>query len=234
MGVFKFKRFSVNDDRAAMKVGTDAVLLGAWADVSCAKNLLDIGSGSGVIALMMAQRSAEDSRIDAVELQPEDAQQAAENVSLSPWPHKISVFNSSIQGFNPVNKYDCILCNPPYFSNSLRPQLESRHGARHETTLTHYGLLEASVRLLTPEGRLNIILSHPESEGFISKAIELKLFLSRHTRFFTRHEKGQERSLLEFRFTGENLQEDTLVLYECQDQWTNAYFRLTEDFYLSR
>ncbi len=234
MGIFKFKKFTVCDDRATMKVGTDAVLLGAWADVHDAKHLLDIGSGSGVIALMMAQRSDEDARIDAVELQREDALQASENVSLSPWQDKISVFNSSIQDFNSEKKYDCILCNPPYFSKSLLPPAESRRDARHESALTHHELLEASVRLLASDGRLNIVLSHPESEGFISKAIELKLFLNRYTRFFTRYEKGQERSLLEFRFTNENLQEGNLVLYQSHDHWTDAYLRLTEDFYLSR
>ena len=98
-----------------MKVGTDAVLLGAWSDVGQSKTILDIGSGSGIISLMMAQRSNPDTRIDAVELLKDDAHQSVENIVNSPWPDKISVTNSDIQAFTPPIKYNLIVCNPPFF-----------------------------------------------------------------------------------------------------------------------
>ena len=234
MGVFKFKQFSVCDDRATMKVGTDAVLLGAWANVSEAKTILDIGSGSGVISLMMAQRSNEDAKIDAVELLCEDSQQASENVANALWQDKISIFNTSIQDFNPGIKYDCIICNPPFFSKSLLPPAESRRTSRHDTTLTHNDLLEVSIRLLAPDGRLSVILPFAEGEAFILKALSRKLFMNRFTRFFTRPGKLQERSLLEFRFTRGELQEDSLVHYQSDNQWTDEYCRLTKGFYLAQ
>ena len=234
MGVFKFKKFSVCDDRATMKVGTDGVLLGAWADVSIAKNLLDIGTGSGIIALMMAQRTDENSRIDAVEFQAEDAQQAIENVSLSPWLEKISVIHSSIQEFISKTQYQCILCNPPYFSKSLHPSSASRRNARHDVTLSHNDLLQAAVRLLSLEGRLNVVLPPAESDAFMAEASAMKLFPTRLTRFFTRPGKNQERSLMEFRRTKDKLVEGTLMLYQVDDRWTAEYRKLTGEFYLER
>src|SRR5690349_15209367 len=110
---FHFKQFSVRHDNATMKVGTDGVLLGAWADPGEAKYILDIGTGSGIIALMLAQRTNEDVIIDAVEVEATDAAQAAENISNSPWPAKVLVHHTAIQNFNSERKYDLIVSNPP-------------------------------------------------------------------------------------------------------------------------
>ena len=232
MGVFKFKKFSVCDDRASMKVGTDGVLLGAWADVQFAKNMLDIGTGSGVIALMLAQRSTETARIDAVELMKADAQQAMENAASSPWPEKVSVVNAGIQDFFSTTRYDLIVCNPPFFSKSLLPPNASRSMTRHDRSLTTEVLLTAVVRLLTPEGRCCIILPVAESEAFIRAAASKSMMLRGRTRFFTRDSKLQERSLLEFARKQGSLREDVLILYESGDRWTEAYRKLVGDFYL--
>ena len=217
-----------------MKVGTDAVLLGAWLDLHHAKTILDIGTGSGVIALMLAQRTNEEIKIDAVEPLPEDAIQASENVINSPWPNKISVFTTTIQKFNPGLEYDGIVCNPPFFSNSLLSPEMGRSKARHATTLTHDELLNAVGRLLSSGGRLHIILPFAESEDFILKACLRKLFINRLTRLFTRDGKSQERSLMELSLNQSNLCEDTLLLYQANNHWSPEYYALTRDFYLDR
>ncbi len=234
MGIFKFKQFSVCDDRATMKIGTDAVLLGAWVNISLAKNILDIGTGSGIIALMMCQRSGPDVKIDAVELLTPDAMQASENISASPWPEKISVSNTSIQEFYPGRRYDRIICNPPYFSKSLLPPTGTRSKVRHDTTLTWDELLTAACRLLSPMGKLCVILPFVESEVFMQKANSKDLFLHHVTKFFSRHGKAQERTLMEFGFTSAPLREDSLILYQSKNQWTTAYRKLTQDFYLDQ
>ena len=234
MGIFKFKQFSVCDDRASMKVGTDAVLLGAWVDILLAKNILDIGTGSGIIALMIAQRTGPDVKINAVELLAQDAQQASENISNSPWPGKISVSNTSIQEFYPGRHYDRIICNPPYFSKSLLPPIDTRSKVRHDTALTLDELLAATGRLLSPMGKLSLILPFVESKAFIRKANSKGLFLHHLTKFFTRHGKAQERTLMEFGFTTAPLREDSLILYQSKSHWTKEYRKLTQDFYLDQ
>lgn len=217
-----------------MKVGTDAVLLGAWSDVGQSKTILDIGSGSGIISLMMAQRSNPDTRIDAVELLKDDAHQSVENIVNSPWPDKISVTNSDIQAFTPSIKYNLIVCNPPFFSNSLLPPVEMRSKVRHNTTLTLDDLIASTIRLLSPHGKLCAILPVNEGELFIKKINIKNLFLNRLTRFFSRSGKPQERSLLEIGFSADSTTEDSLILYQSMDQWTDEYRMLTSEFYLDR
>jgi len=234
MGVFRFKQFTVCDDRATMKVGTDAVLLGAWVDISLTKNILDIGTGSGIIALMMGQRTGPDVKIDAVELLEQDAQQASENISKSPWPGKISVSRTSIQEFYPGRHYDRIICNPPYFSKSLLPPTGTRSKVRHDTALTSDDLLTATGRLLSPMGKLCLILPFVESVVFIQKANSMDLFLHHVMKFFTRQGKAQERTLMEFGFKAEPLREDSSILYQSKNQWTKEYRKLTQDFYLDQ
>src|SRR6266850_1577807 len=147
-GPFTFKQFIVHHDRCAMKVGTDAVLLGAWAGAAGAKTILDIGTGSGIIALMLAQRTPSYARIDAVEIEQSDFLQASENAQNSPWPEKIIVHHTSIQEYQTDSQYDLIICNPPYFINSLLPPSPFRKQARHAALLPNRDLLTAVKRLL--------------------------------------------------------------------------------------
>jgi len=133
---FQFKKFVIHHDRCALRVGTDAVLLGSWVDVNKAKVILDVGTGSGVIALMLAQRTEDDVQIDAIEIEKEDVSQAKENVLPSPWPKKVSIFEKSFQEFVPPLKYDLIVSNPPYFINSLLPPTVHRARTRHTEHLT--------------------------------------------------------------------------------------------------
>lgn len=233
MGTFRFKQFSVTDDGATMKVGTDAVLLGSWCPVGQAKRILDIGTGSGLIALMLAQRSVDTARIDAVELNARDAEQALANVNSSPWPQKVNVIQGSVQSHQPDYRYELIVSNPPFFSRSLLPPDPRRSDARHTTRLTSPDLIAAVCRLLDSTGTFSLILPTAEAEGFRVETQAAGLSLARITRFQTRPTKPTERVLMSFtrRPTSVPL-DDSLVLYEKGEEKSEGYQRLTADFYL--
>jgi tRNA1Val (adenine37-N6)-methyltransferase len=233
VGLFRFKQFSIQDDGAAMKVGTDAVLLGAWCPVGNAKRLLDIGTGSGVIALMLAQRSAPDAHIDAVERSAEDAAQAAENVRQSPWPDKVTVVHGAIQDYLAAQPYDVIVCNPPFFSQSLLPPGTRRREVRHDTHLSRQDLLGAIGRWLHPAGTASIVLPPVEAADFTREAVAQGLHLVRVTHFHTRLTKPAERHLMDFaRATVSRPEKQDLVLYAGENIQSSAYRDLTADFYL--
>jgi tRNA1Val (adenine37-N6)-methyltransferase len=217
-----------------MKVGTDAVLLGAWVTVGDAKAILDIGAGSGVIALMMAQRSGVASKVDAVEPHGSSAMQAILNVSNSPWPQKVQVHPVTVQKFNSEVLYDLVVSNPPFFNDSLLPPAQGRQAARHTETLSFDDLLMSVKRLLDPRGIFAIVL--PVNEGNLFRELAAKYGLSCHRSmaFYSRKEKPQERWLMEFSITGnrQKLEEETLVLYEENDKWNDKYLSLTKEFYL--
>lgn len=214
-----------------MKVGTDAVLLGAWCEVGYAKRILDIGTGSGVIALMLAQRTQAGTQIDAVEIHADDAAQAKENVLQSSWADRIQIVHQRIQDYVAV-PYDLIVCNPPFFFQSLLPPDAQRKRVRHETTLGHGELIVTVDRLLKPDGRFSLILPTKEAELFIREAEPKDLHLQKLTRFHSRREKPQERSLMTFIRNKPETTEDRLVLYEEGQIKSKAYQQLTEDFYL--
>ncbi|MBS1659379.1 MAG: methyltransferase [Bacteroidetes bacterium] len=234
MGRFSFRQFEICDDDATMKVGTDAVLLGAWAQVTGCKRILDVGTGCGVIALMMAQRTSENTAIDAVEINEPDFRQACTNAGTSPWKSRIKIHHTPVQDFVSPETYDLIVSNPPYFSSSLLPPEQDRAAARHDLRLTATDLLKAATRLLKDDGRLALILPTVESEPFIRLAKSFGMHLSRLTRFYTRKGKPQERSLMEFARHPQSVQEDTLLLYDHGSSWSVDYARLTKDFYLPR
>lgn len=231
---FHFKKFSVAHGSSTMKVGTDAVLLGAWACIGEARKMLDIGTGSGVIALMLAQRSSDQAQIDAVEIEGSDAVQAEENFQRSPWPHKIHTHHSSIQDFYPHKKYDVIVSNPPYFSNSQSPPLQKRYHARHTIKLNHNDLTTAVERLLEDDGRFNIVLPFEEGKQFLALAENRMLYCSRRFGFKTRSDKKIERWLLEFKKHPGPVETGEILLYRQTDGegWDDAYMNLTKDFYL--
>lgn len=214
-----------------MKVGTDAVLLGAWCPVTGAKRILDIGTGCGVIALMLAQRSQPDAHIDAVELQAEDARQAQDNVRMSPWPEKVKVHQASIQEFQ-SDPYDLIVCNPPFFTQSLQPPDPRRARVRHDNELPREVLIEAASRLLAPDGSFSVILPAEDTPSFIAAAAVAGLHVQRHTRFHTRRSKPAERSLLSVTRKRTTVQTHDLVLYENDRHQTEEYRNLTGAFYL--
>ncbi|HMG93828.1 MAG TPA: methyltransferase [Chryseolinea sp.] len=229
---FHFKQFSVRHDRCAMKVGTDAVLLGAWVDVSAAENILDIGTGSGVIALMLAQRTANSTQVESVEIEKNSADQAAENVSKSPWFSRVGVHQLAVQDYFPVARFDLIVTNPPYFNKSLRPPDKGRHQVRHTSSLSYDDLLSAVVRLLTSHGRFNVILPYQEAMVFSELASRYQLFCTRICHFKTRREKPVERTLLEFSTSAQSLDEGEILLYDHDLEWSTSYRSLISDFYI--
>lgn len=231
--VFHFKKFSVCHNRSTMKVGTDGVLLGAWAQVEGAQKILDIGTGSGLIALMLAQRTPENVIIDCVEIAKGDFLQAKENFQASPWHTRLNVFHSDIRIFNSDHRYDLIISNPPFFSNSLLPPENNRVAARHTVHLTQKELIEACSRLLTPSGRIALILPQKEGEKFKEIALSGGFHCIREMSFKTRAEKPDERLLQEFSSLPGETEKTTLLLYSYGTEPSVEYRSLTRDFYLN-
>jgi tRNA1Val (adenine37-N6)-methyltransferase len=229
---FRFKQFTVAHDRSSMKVGTDAVLLGAWASVGQAQRILEIGTGSGVIALMLAQRSQPGTHIDAIDIDANSVEQARENVAHSPWKEKVDVHHRSLQEWQPGVMYDLIVSNPPFFHNSLLPPNATRRDARHAITLTSDQLFASAKKLLAPGGKLAVVLPVQEGTIWMSKAAQVGMSMQRQLAFFTRAGKPQERWLLEWSTDPGVYEESMLVLYDEGNQRSAYYQRLTFPFYL--
>jgi len=231
---FRFKQFQIIDDKCAMKVGVDAVLLGAWADVAQAKTILDIGTGSGLIALMLAQRS--EAFIRGVEIDHDAAKQARENVGLSPWSDRVEVEHISVQDFVLLNvlRFDLIVCNPPYFNNSLLSPSPGRNQARHTGDLSYNDLAGAFEKLTTPRGKCCVILPVPESSLFES-VMKIKGFtLSRKLLIYPKPGKPFNRLLMQFEVGSIELaKEESIYIRNHENTYTDAYKELTKDFYLA-
>lgn len=230
---FQFKKFAIHHERCAMKVGTDAVLLGSWVEVSKGERILDVGTGSGVIALMLAQRTGDAVQIDAIEIEKDDVSQARENVLSSPWPSKVSVLEKPLQQFEPGVRYDLIVSNPPFFINSLLPPAPGRARTRHDQQLTFHELISHALRLITPSGRLAVILPVQEGNDFRRLARDNGLHVQRQLAFYSRRHKPQERWLFEFGFEERQVNSETLVLHKSDQEWSDDYKKLTGEFYLN-
>jgi tRNA1Val (adenine37-N6)-methyltransferase len=229
---FRFKQFKVAHDRTSHKVGTDGVLLAAWVNVEGVKEILEIGTGSGVMALVLAQRTSPACHIDAVEIEALSAQQAAENFAGSPWPDKIKIKHIPIQRFETDKKYDLIISNPPFFINSSLPPERGRSNARHTGELSFVELVEAALKFLSEEGRLALILPTAEANLFIHQARERSIHCYRRCEVQSRKHKPVERILLEFGLKPRSLLTDNLVIHGLNDEWSKEYVDLTRDFYL--
>lgn len=228
---FHFKQFSVRHDRSGMKVGTDGTLLGAWADMINAHRILDIGTGTGLIALMLAQRSAK-AKIDAIEIDSAAIEDAKENFDNSSWKDRLTLHHIRMQDFTATEKFDLIVSNPPYFINSYKPHNGQRIAARHTESLTFQELINFSKNLLTKEGKLCIVLPYTEGLQFIHSAEGENLYCSRKWTFRTRSEKPVERLLLEFARKKTMCEEGEILLYSSGEEWSDAYKTLTREFYL--
>lgn len=217
-----------------MKVGTDGVLLGAWADVSDASNILDIGTGTGLIALMLAQR-AQKAIIDAVEIDPDACQQSAENMLASPWSDRLQAIPDAIQQYakNTTKQYDLIVSNPPFFSGGTFSNLEYRNVVRHTVKLPNGDLLAAVRSLLAKNGKFSVILPTLEGLRFQERAQNYRLYCTKITEVKPKHDKPVERVLLQFEKDPQPLVKNSLVIqYEQRNDYTVDYIELTGDFYL--
>ena len=228
---FTFKQFTIRHDRCAMKVGTDGVLLGAWTDVSHSYRLLDIGTGTGLIALMLAQRCPKAS-ITAIDIDAEAVEQARENVLLSPWSDRVEVALQDICKYLTDKHFDTIVSNPPYFIDSLKCPNDQRNTARHTDTLDAERLLESVARLLTDDGRFSIILPAEQTDLLIQTAYAQGLYPSRQTAVITRPGLSPKRILMEFQKTKEAFQPDELIIELERHVYSEGYIALTKDFYL--
>lgn len=231
---FQFKQFRIIQEHSAMKVGVDGVLLGAWANVSGTKRILDAGTGTGLIALMIAQKSPL-AEIDAVEIDEDAFQEAKFNVAQSPWNDRIRLECCSFQKFatRTDRKYDLIISNPPFFVNSLKAPAVSRAKARHADTLPLKELISGAKKLLTENGEIALVLpieSLQELEKFVE---EQHLFLSRLCRVKPNPVKPAFRILVEIASRECIFQEEELVIeFEQHHNYTPQYRELTKDFYL--
>ena len=230
---FHFKQFSIAHDRCTHKVGTDGVLLGAWVNVEKVNTILEIGTGSGVVAIMLAQRTAAETKIDAIEIEKDDAQQAMDNVQHSPWKEKVRIHLCAAQDFYPNKQYDLIVSNPPYFINSQHPPKQKRKQARHTESLSFAELLDTVIRLLKDDGKFAVILPFREGLQFITLAQEYKLYCNKQIAFKTRAHKPVERWLLEFSYQKVINQQNELLLYHHSNEWSEQYKNLTREFYIN-
>ncbi len=227
---FRFKQFEVLHAGAAMRVGTDAVLLGAWADLTQAKRILDVGTGTGILALMAAQRN-HSADIDAVDIQVSEAALALENFKRSPWPNRLHAHASPLQAWQ-ASPYDHIISNPPFFSSGEKAPRITRAMARHTEMLPHPTLLKHASRLLSPQGKFSVIIPATEKNRFTEHAHHHHLFVARQCALQTRHGKPIERFLLELSGYPQVPEVTTLILYHDAGTRSPDYQRLTDDFYL--
>lgn len=231
---FKFKQFSIQQDKCPMKVGTDGVLLGAWAAVGQAKRILDIGTGSGVVAVMLGQRNLE-ATIHGVEIDAAAYQQAEANMMAAPWKERLVAIHSPIQDFAKAQeeKYDHIVSNPPFFSGGTFSNNQDRNSVRHTVKLPHGDLLVAVRKLLTDQGRFSLILPYIEGLRFQELARTYNFYCNRITEVQPKADKKVERLLMQFERKEKELQKDSLVIQkEARNDWTEAYIALTGAFYL--
>lgn len=231
---FQFKQFAIEQDKCTMKIGTDGVLLGAWAEISNANSILDIGTGSGVIAIMMAQRQL-DAIVHAVEVDADSFDQAAENIAKSPWQDRLSVFHQSIQDYaqQTLEKYDLIVSNPPFFSGGTFSQNQDKNNVRHTVKLPHGDLLRSARMLLNKNGRFCVILPYIEGLRLIELAQGYNLYCTKMTAVKPKKDKKIERLLLQFERQQKERQEKELIIqHEKRNHYTKDYEALTHDFYL--
>lgn len=230
---FRFKQFTVRQEKSVMKVGTDGVLLGAWVDASGVKNILDVGTGSGLIALMLAQRSS--AKVDAVEIDEPSFIQAMENAAKSPWSERITLYHKSFQSFaeSAEKKYDLIVSNPPYFIKSLQPTEAARAAARHADELPQADLVSGVIALLEQNGRFAAIFPYVEGNIFVARAAASGLYCCKRVNVNGKQGTGVKRLLLEFSKEKLPLDESELTIRDINDGFTLDYQRLTKDFYLA-
>lgn len=231
---FQFKEFSVEQDKCAMKIGTDGVLLGAWANIP--KNtfsILDIGAGTGVIALQMAQRSHAE-LIDAIEIDEDAYEQCVENFENSPWNDRLFCYHASLEEFTEEidEPYDLIVSNPPFYDEDFTSAEAKRNTARFTEALSFKELITSAAKLLSKKGRLCIIIPHKNQEEVLQLAKEAALHLQKITLVQGNAESPVKRNLLEFSFMAAAEEETHLILEKSRHNYTQEYQDLVKDFYL--
>lgn len=242
--MFQFKKFTINQDRCAMKVGTDGVLLGAWCPIDNNPfSILDIGAGTGILSLILAQRSKAEhpslqgelaQQIDAIEIDENAFEQCVENFENSPWGDKLFCFHAGLDEFmeEPEDEYDLIISNPPFYTEDYKTENEQRDLARFSDALPFEDLVEAAHLLLSENGIFAVIIPFKEEEKFITLAKDFELYPFKITRVKGTPTTEIKRSLLAFSKTQKQTHVDELIIETARHQYTEEYINLTKDFYL--
>ena len=226
--MFAFKQFTIHQDRCAMKVGTDGVLLGAWAHVAHCRNILDIGTGTGLVDVL------------GIDLDADAVAQAAENVATSPWAHRVRIMEMDVRHVDKLlgtdkafsHPFDAILCNPPYFENSLKCPDAARAMARHTDTLSFDELASSVARLLSADGEFSVVIPYDRAADMTVSAACYGLFATRQTAVCTKQGAHPKRVLMAFTRQGAPYTPDVLCIQDAQHGYTPEYVSLVKDFYL--
>jgi tRNA1Val (adenine37-N6)-methyltransferase len=232
MSAFNFKKFKIHHQQS-FKVGTDGVLLGAWIKLDNPHTILDIGSGSGLIPLILAQRT-NSTVIKGVEIDDLSFEESVKNVEESPWSDRVEILHDSVQSFsdNTATKFDLIVSNPPFFNNSVKSSDKKKAIARHTDKLSFEDLIDVANKHLTEVGKLAVVLPKVEGENFIQLASSKGLYLNRLTEVSSKKDKPVERLLMEFSENDLVLEQDKLIIqFEKRNDYTPGYIELTKDFY---
>ena len=236
--MFQFKQFNIKQERTAMKVGTDGVLLGAWVPlINNPYNILDIGAGTGLISLMLAQRSSAE-QIDAIEIDEEAYEECVENFEASPWGDRVFCYHADLEEytdelFEEQEEYDLIVSNPPFYSENYSSGNPQRDQARFQEALPFDQLIECSQALLSQNGIFAVIIPFKEEESFIQLAQSVGLFPLKITRVKGNPNTEVKRSLLAFTRIQQNPLINELVIEIERHNYTPEYIELTKDFYLN-
>ena len=231
---FQFKEFTISQDRCAMKIGTDSVLLGAWTSL---KNnpfsVLDIGAGTGVLGLMLAQRSNAEA-IEALEIDAEAYEQCSENFENSPWADRLFCYHASLLEFveEIEDKYDLIICNPPFYSEDYKTDNNARDLARFNDAMPFEHLAYAVSQLLSEDGLFSVVVPFKEEKNLIDLGFRVGLFPNRLTQVKGNLDSEIKRSLLEFSFKEDEIKNSELIIETSRHKYTKDYINLTKDFYL--
>jgi tRNA1Val (adenine37-N6)-methyltransferase len=228
---FAFKKFEVVQSRSAMRVGTDAVLLGAWVRLGNCTHVLDVGTGTGVIALICAQRCSSAS-IEAIEIDEGSAEDAMENFKSSPWHERMKVHLGDFLKIVTSEKFDLIISNPPYFTHSLRSPNPVRNAARHDDYLPSDAFMRHARGMLKPEGKVALIFPKSELERWVLDASLAGLSPERICHVFTLAHKEAARVMIEFSFHGSSKTEmESIIIQKSPGEPSDAYKQLTTEFY---
>lgn len=231
---FKFKQFSINQNRCAMKIGTDGVLLGAWTSVEHNPfSVLDIGSGTGILSLMMAQRSYAE-QIEAIEIDDDAYEQCSENFENSPWNDRLFCYHASLLEFveEVEDAFDLIICNPPFYSEDYKTENKSRDLARFNDAMPFKHIIYAVAHLLAEDGLFSIVIPRKEEDDFVALANTIGLSPSRILHVKGNPDAEVKRSLIEFSYTKKGVEVSELIIETDRHNYTEDYINLTKDFYL--
>ena len=233
--MFQFKQFNINQERCAMKIGTDAVLLGAWCPINNNPfSILDIGAGTGILSLMLAQRSNAQ-QIDAIEIEENAYEQCVENFEASHWGDRLFCYHASLNDFinEPEDQYDIIISNPPFYSEDYKTDNSQRDLARFQDALPFEELVKATTLLLSENGIFTVIIPFKEENRLLNLCAHAELFPIKMTRVKGTPTGPIIRSLIAFkRYELPVLSANELVIETSRHVYTEAYTKLTRDFYL--